>query len=183
MPCPKRSFTLGRMQSTASDELPRLTNLDKLFWPDEGYTKLDLLTYYQQVAPVMLPYLVDRPQAMCRRPDGWQGKEFYQRVSRQQPAWLPTAPVPVERGTRHKQFVLCNDLRSLIWLVNFGCIDMNPWASRVGSIDRPDYLIIDLDPSNVPFERVVEVAGGSPATRPFSANGISRLCGGGFSLA
>ncbi|OAI41440.1 hypothetical protein AYO40_03250 [Planctomycetaceae bacterium SCGC AG-212-D15] len=95
---------------------------------------------------------------MCRRPDGWQGKEFYQRVSRGQPAWLQTAAVPVEQGTKRKHFVLCNDLRSLIWLVNFGCIDMNPWASRVGSIDRLDYLVIDLDPSGVPFDRVVEVA-------------------------
>ncbi|OAI41463.1 hypothetical protein AYO40_03130 [Planctomycetaceae bacterium SCGC AG-212-D15] len=68
------------------------------------------------------------------------------------------AAVPVEQGTKRKHFVLCNDLRSLIWLVNFGCIDMNPWASRVGSIDRLDYLVIDLDPSGVPFDRVVEVA-------------------------
>jgi bifunctional non-homologous end joining protein LigD len=81
------------------DELPQLTNLSKVFWPDEGYTKLDLLTYYQHVAPVILPYLVDRPQAMCRRPDGWQGKEFYQLTSRGQPAWLRTEPVPVEGGT------------------------------------------------------------------------------------
>lgn len=145
------------MPSIAED-IPQLTNLDKVFWPGEGYTKLDLLTYYQQVAPVMLPYLVDRPQAMCRRPDGWQGKEFYQLYSKHQPAWLTTAPIKVEGGKKEKRFVLCNDLRSLIWLVNFGCIDMNPWSSRVGSIDRPDYLVIDLDPDDVPFDRVVEVA-------------------------
>jgi bifunctional non-homologous end joining protein LigD len=144
--------------TSTSDEIPRLINLNKLFWPDEGYTKLDLLTYYQHVAPVMLPYLRDRPQAMCRRPDGWQGKEFYQLTSKQQPTWLPTASVGVEQGRKVKRFVLCQDLRTLIWLVNFGCIDMNPWAVRVGSLDQPDFLIIDLDPDNVPFERVVEVA-------------------------
>jgi bifunctional non-homologous end joining protein LigD len=143
--------------SVTFDDLPQLTNLSKVFWPDEGYTKLDLLTYYQQVAPFLLPYLVDRPQAMCRRPDGWQGKEFYQRISRTQPKWIPTAPVLVERGRRAKAFVLVNDLRTLIWLVNFGCIDFNPWASRVGSIDRPDYMVIDLDPGDVPFQRVIEV--------------------------
>ena len=145
------------MPVTASD-LPNLTNLDKVFWPDEGYTKLDLLTYYQRVAPVLLPYVVDRPQALCRRPDGWQGKEFYQRISRGQPAWVPTAPILVERGRRAKPFVLCNDLRTLMWMVNFGCIDLNPWASRAGSIDRLDYLVIDLDPSDVTFDQVVEVA-------------------------
>jgi bifunctional non-homologous end joining protein LigD len=125
----------------STDELPRLTNLEKLFWPDEGYTKLDLLTYYQQVAPVMLPYLRDRPQAMCRRPDGWQGKEFYQLTSKQHPTWLPTASVAVEQGRKMKRFVLCQDLRTLIWLVNFGCIDQNPWAVRVGSSRRPCSLV------------------------------------------
>lgn len=145
------------MPVSAAD-LPNLTNLDKVFWPEEGYTKLDLLTYYQQVAPVLLPYLLDRPQALCRRPDGWQGKEFYQLISRGQPRWVPTAPVLVERSRRAKRFVLCNDLRTLLWMVNFGCIDLNPWASRAGSIDRLDYLVIDLDPFEIPFDRVVEVA-------------------------
>ena len=153
----ERRGTLASMAVTAAD-LPNLTNLDKVFWPDEGYTKLDLLAYYQHVAPVILPYLVDRPQALCRRPDRWQGKEFYQRISRGQPAWVPTAPILVERGRRAKPFVLCNDLRTLMWMVNFGCIDLNPWASRVGSIDRLDYLVIDLDPSHVAFDVVVEVA-------------------------
>jgi bifunctional non-homologous end joining protein LigD len=144
--------------TVSTDDIPRLTNLTKVFWPEEGYTKLDLLTYYQQIAPVILPHLRDRPQAMCRRPDGWQGKEFYQLTSKQQPAWLPTARIPVEQGRKTKRFVLCQDLRTLIWLVNFGCIDLNPWAVRAGNLDRPDFLIIDLDPDNVPFDRVVEVA-------------------------
>ena len=95
------------MPVTTAD-LPNLANLDKVFRPDEGYTKLDLLAYYQHVAPVLLPYLVDRPQSMCRRPDGWKGKEFYQRISRTQPRWILTAPVVVERGRRSKAFVLVN---------------------------------------------------------------------------
>jgi bifunctional non-homologous end joining protein LigD len=135
-----------------------LTNRQKVFWPEHGYTKGDLLDYYRDIAPVMLPYLKDRPQSMHRHVDGHQGKEFWQRISRDRPPWVQTAKVPTSKKTYDRDFVLCQDWPTLLWLANFGCIEFIPWGSRVGTLDWADYLVIDLDPQDVPFPRVVEVA-------------------------
>ncbi|MBM4071393.1 MAG: hypothetical protein FJ271_21015 [Planctomycetes bacterium] len=147
------------MQTTfARDDKLHLTNLTKVFWPEHGYTKGDLLNYYREIAPAILPYLIDRPQILHRHVDGYAGKEFFQRVSRQRPAWVPVADIIVI-GRKPKTFHLCQNWPTLLWLANFGCIEFDPWNSRMQSLDRPDYLIIDLDPSDgVPFSRVVEVA-------------------------
>lgn len=133
-----------------------LTNLKKVFWPECGYTKGDLLEYYRAIAPVMLPYLVDRPQVLHRHTDGHTGKNFHQRVSRTTPKWLTTREIDLHGKKR--DFHLCQDWPTLLWLANFGCIDFSPWNSRVDSLDRPDYTIIDLDPVDVTFPKVVEVA-------------------------
>src|SRR5262249_50734619 len=156
----------------ASDDKLYLTNLKKVFWPEHGYTKGDLLDYYRTIAPVMLPYLIDRPQVLHRHVDGHSGKEFFQRVSRKTPPWLKTTTVVLENG-RSRGLHLGQDWPTLLWLANFGCIEFIPWNSRVGSLDRPDYAVIDLDPDNTPFPQVVKVAN---AIRRIIENGAEGLC-------
>jgi bifunctional non-homologous end joining protein LigD len=142
----------------------KLSNLDKAFWPEEGITKGDLLSYYRQVAPVLIPHLRDRPFTMKRYPDGWKGKFFFQKdAPKHMPSWIKTrAYRSTSRESREKRTIsypLVNDELALLWMVNMGCIDMNTWYSRVDKPDRPDWVLFDLDPSpDVGFEETVEVA-------------------------
>ncbi len=143
----------------------KFSNLDKLFWPDEGITKGDLLSYYRRVAPVLIPHLKDRPFTMKRYPDGWQGKFFFQKdAPRGMPEWIPTAPIVVStrekpRQKRRIEAPLVNDELVLLWMVNMACIDMNAWYSRIDKPDRPDWVLFDLDPSaDVGFPETVQVA-------------------------
>ena len=130
----------------------RLSNLDKPFWPDEGITKGDLLAYYRDVAPVLVPHLRDRPFTMKRYPDGWQGKFFFQKdAPSHMPDWIPTVELEVSTRERPRQrrkieAPLVNDELALLWMVNMGCIDLNTWYSRVDKPDRPDFVLFDLDP-------------------------------------
>jgi bifunctional non-homologous end joining protein LigD len=139
---------------------PTLTNLGKVYWPEEGYTKGDLLAYYREIAPIILPYLHDRPESLHRHPNGIDGKSFFQKdVSRQPPpAWVHTVNIGSESGKQEITYLLCQDEPSLLYLANLGCIELNPWNSRVQTLDRPDYLVMDLDPENIPFSRVIETA-------------------------
>jgi bifunctional non-homologous end joining protein LigD len=143
----------------------KLSNLDKPFWPEEGITKGDLLAYYRDIAPAILPHLKDRPFTMKRYPDGWQGKFFFQKdAPKHMPEWIPTRPF--EASTRDKppqrrviDFPLVNDELALLWVVNMGCIDMNTWYSRVDKPSRPDFVLFDLDPSpDVGFPETIRVA-------------------------
>ena len=145
--------------------LLKLSNLDKPFWPEEGITKGDLLTYYRDVAPVLVPHLRDRPFTMKRYPDGWQGKFFFQKdAPKHMPDWIPTRQF--EASTRDRppkrrliDFALVNDELALLWMVNMGCIDMNTWYSRVDKPSRPDWVLFDLDPSeDVGFAETIQVA-------------------------
>lgn len=147
-------------EETVSSPEPALTNLTKVFWPDEGYTKGDLISYYREVAPVILPYLRDRPESLNRHPNGISAKSFFQKnVSHQPPPpWVETVSIKSTSGSESIEYVLCQDRSSLLYLANLGCIELNPWSSRVGSLDKPDYLVIDLDPENIPFLKVVEAA-------------------------
>jgi bifunctional non-homologous end joining protein LigD len=140
-------------------EAPPLTHPDKVFWPEEGYTKRDLADYYRTIAPVLLPYLRDRPQSLHRHPNGIAAASFFQKdVTRQPPPpWVETALVPHDSG-RSGRYVVCQDEQTLLYLANLGCIELNPWLSRVGTLDRPDFLVIDLDPEAIPFHRVIEAA-------------------------
>ena len=120
----------------------RLSNLDKPFWPDEGITKGDLLAYYRDVAPVLVPHLKDRPFTMKRFPDGWQGKHFFQKdAPKHMPDWIKRVPyLATSRETREKRTIdypLVNDELALLWMVNMGCIDLNTWYSRIDRPDRP----------------------------------------------
>lgn len=135
------------------------TNLNKIFYPAEGYTKRDLINYYYQAAELILPYLRDRPLALRRYPDGIQGDSFFQKeASEHFPDWLRIEPIPASHNEAPTRFVLADDLPSLLFLVNLGCIDQNPWMSRIGSLEHPDFLLIDLDPQDCDFDRIVEAA-------------------------
>ncbi|HZZ79455.1 MAG TPA: hypothetical protein VFE62_13105 [Gemmataceae bacterium] len=158
------------------DDKLHLTNLHKIFWPENGYTKKDLLDYYRAIAPVMLPYLVNRPQVLHRHVDGHTGKEFYQRVSRKTPAWIQTTELTLEDG-RRRDFHLCQDWPTLLWLANFGCIELIPWNARVDALDRPDYAVIDLDPIDVPFPKIVEVANAVRKVIEIGATGLCKTSG------
>jgi bifunctional non-homologous end joining protein LigD len=143
----------------------RLSNLDKLFWPDEGFTKGDLLAFYRDVAAVVVPHLRDRPFTLKRYPDGWQGKHFFQKdAPAGMPDWIPTVNLEVTTRDRPRQrrridAPLVNDELALLWMVNMGCIDLNTWYSRVDKLDRPDFVLFDLDPSpDVGFPETVQVA-------------------------
>ncbi|HUP33505.1 MAG TPA: DNA ligase D [Gaiellaceae bacterium] len=145
--------------------LLKLSNLDKPFWPEEGITKGDLLAYYRDVAPVLVPHLKDRPFTMKRYPDGWKGKFFFQKdAPKHMPDWIPTRPFEVSTRDRPPKrrvidFPLVTDELALLWMVNMGCIDMNTWYSRVDMPSRPDWVLFDLDPSpDVGFAETIEVA-------------------------
>lgn len=135
------------------------TNLNKIYWPAEKLTKRDMLNYYHAVAPYMLPYMKDRPQSLNRHPNGINGKNFFQKdVAGKVDEWLTTHHY--ENTTREgiKTFLVCTDEASLMYMANMGCIEMNPWHSRVASPDNPDWCVIDLDPDNNPYNQVIEVA-------------------------
>ncbi len=136
-----------------------LTNLGKVFWPELGITKRDLLQYYADVAAVLLPYLRDRAMVMKRYPNGIHGKFFFmKRTPPSSPEWLDTCAI-MHRSKNLIAFPMVKDLASLLWLVNLGCIDLNPWYARCDDIDRPDYLHFDLDPAEgASFPRVLETA-------------------------
>ncbi len=131
----------------------KFTNLDKLFYPKDGYRKRDLLNYYDAVAPLLLPHLKDRPLSLKRYPNGIEKPFFFQKqVAESFPKWLPTA---VAEGI---EYAIGGDRATLLFLVNLGCIDHNPWMSRVGSLEHPDYVLIDLDPHECGYDKIVEAA-------------------------
>jgi bifunctional non-homologous end joining protein LigD len=136
-----------------ADPKLKFTNLDKIYFPDDGYTKGDLIRYYDAVAPLILPHLKDRPLSLKRYPNGIRGEYFFQKNTPDNyPSWLQTETVD---GTR---YILANDKTTLLYLTNLGCIDQNPWMSRVGSLDRPDFILVDIDPYHCEFRKVVEAA-------------------------
>jgi len=142
----------------------RLSNLDKPFWPEEGITKGDLIAYYRDISPVLVPHLRQRPFTMRRYPDGWQGKHFFQKQSpTHMPAWIKRSAQPASTREGEKKIIdyaLVDDELALLWMVNMGCIDMHVWSSRVDKPERPDWVMFDLDPSeDATFDDVVSVAG------------------------
>jgi bifunctional non-homologous end joining protein LigD len=137
----------------------KLTNLDKVFFPERGLTKGDLIRHYVDVAPFLLPHVRRRPMQMLRYPDGVDGFRFYQkRVPVPHPDWLETVHIRFPSG-RSANFPVCNDAASLAWIANLGCIDLHTWRSRVDDVERPDELLIDLDPSEGnPWSSVQRIA-------------------------
>lgn len=137
----------------------RLTNLSKVFFPDDGLTKRDLLRYYAAVAPVLLPHLRDRAMVMKRYPGGITEEFFFmKRTPAGAPAWLRKCEIEHASGNVI-DFPMVQDLATLLWLINLGCVDLNPWYSRCDDVDRPDFLNFDLDPvAPATFAEVREVA-------------------------
>jgi bifunctional non-homologous end joining protein LigD len=143
----------------------RLSNLDKPYWPDEGVTKGDLLRYYREVASALVPHIHDRPFTMKRCPDGWQGRPFFRKdVTNYAPAWVKRVTVSVASREQPQQrrtieVPVVNDELALLWMVNTGCIEAHTWYSRIDKLERPDWVIFDLDPADdVGFAETAQVA-------------------------
>jgi bifunctional non-homologous end joining protein LigD len=137
----------------------KFSNLDKLYWPDEGISKRDLINYYYQIAPFILPYLKGRPMSLNRHPNGINGTSFYQKDIRgKAPDWIENQPYKSSDDPTPKAFLVCTDEASLLYMASMGCIEMNPWSSTVEHPDNPDWCIIDLDPAKNSFEQVIEAA-------------------------
>jgi bifunctional non-homologous end joining protein LigD len=135
------------------------TNLDKVFWPDEGYTKGDLIDYYRAISKWMLPYLQDRPLVMTRFPDGIDGKSFFQKdAPPYAPDWFRRITVWSEGSERELSYFVAEDEESLLYVANMGTIPLHIWSSRIESLAEPDWCILDLDPKDAPFTDVVDVA-------------------------
>ncbi len=135
------------------------SNLDKVFWPDEGYTKGDLIEYHREISRWILPYLEDRPVVLTRYPDGIAGKSFFQKDAPAFiPDWIRTERKWSEQAQREIDYFICDDEPTLLYLINLGTIPLHMWASRTASIDRPDWCILDLDPKEASFAHVIRVA-------------------------
>lgn len=146
-----------QVRKVAGHEL-KFTHLSKVYWPEDGVTKRDMFNYYYQVAEYILPYLKDRPQSLNRFPDGIHGPSFYQKdVKDKAPDWIKTFPYTTSEG-EDKEYAVGDDDATLLWIASLGCIEMNPWFSRVQSPDNPDFCIIDLDPDKNTFDQVIEAA-------------------------
>jgi bifunctional non-homologous end joining protein LigD len=139
-------------------EQPKLTNLEKVYFPDDGITKGDIINYYEKMANVILPYLKDRPESLHRHPHGIHGQSFFQKdFDMKVPSFVETHKVWSESNDKEINYLLCQNKETLLYLANLGCIELNPWNSRIGSLENPDYMIIDLDPGNNTFDELIEV--------------------------
>jgi bifunctional non-homologous end joining protein LigD len=136
----------------------QLTNLDKPFWPELGITKGGLIQYYADVAPLLLPHVRDRAMVMKRYPHGAAGEFFFmKRAPSPRPDWIAICRIPHDSGNVI-DFPMINDVPSLLWVINLGCIDLNQWYATCDDVDRPDYLHFDLDPGSATWDQVLESA-------------------------
>jgi len=137
----------------------KLTNPGKIFWPEEGYSKKDLFEFYREISGFILPHIIGRPQSLHRHPDGINGESFFQKdTGFKPPSWLETFLVTDKERSKGIHYLVCRDLDSLLYMINLGCIEINPWLSRVEDINRPDFIVIDLDPTGTGFSKVVSAA-------------------------
>ncbi len=138
----------------------KTTNRSKIFFPDEGITKGQVIDYYDSIADYILPYLKDRPESLFRTPNGIDKSGFFQKdAAESAPKWVDHIELYSESVKRHIDYIICNNKATLLYMANLGCIEINPWHSTTKDLDNPDYLIIDIDPSdNNTFEDVIEAA-------------------------
>ena len=156
---PKATKAPTKKSKKKIKDAPELTHLDKVYWPEEGYTKGDLLEYYERIASIILPYLKDRPQNLNRHPNGIAGKNFFQKNNTADlPDFVETKKIWSDSNNAELNYIVCNNKETLLYLANLGCIEINPWNSRVGSLEKPDYLILDLDPHGRPWKDLIHVA-------------------------
>jgi len=157
----RREGVAGQRSKRETDDEKRvtITNPGKVFWPEEGYTKAELIGYYEMVAPWLLPYLRDRPLVLTRYPDGITGKSFFQKDAPEwTPDWVRTERIHADDVDRDIDYFVVDDLDGLRYVVNLGTIPLHLWSSRLSSLDHPDWLVLDLDPKGAPFTDVVKVA-------------------------
>jgi bifunctional non-homologous end joining protein LigD len=148
----------GSTEVKVADKDVRLTNLDKPFWPELGVTKGDLIQYYADVAPLLLPHLRGRAMVMKRYPHGAAGEFFFmKRAPSPRPDWIRICRIDHDSGNVI-DFPMIDDLPSLLWVINLGCIDLNQWYATCDDVDRPDYLHFDLDPGSATWEQVLETS-------------------------
>jgi len=138
----------------------KCTHLNKVYWPEEGYTKGDLIGYYQSISKYILPYLKNRPQSLNRHPHGITGSSFYHKDMdvKQLPEWIKTEKLYSKSNEGNINFLICNDAAKLVYMVNLGCIELNPWHSTFLKPEEPTYMMLDLDPGNNPFRDVIRTA-------------------------
>ncbi|MVZ67657.1 DNA ligase D [Sphingobacterium sp. DK4209] len=148
-----RVVQLGRKKVT-------LTNQDKIYWPHEGLRKGDMLAYYEQMGNYLLPYLKDKPIAMNRFPDGIKGKSFFQKdvEPKQLPSWMKTVPMETASNKETIDYLICNDLASLLYIANLGSIEINSWLSTFKKPQMPKFGVLDLDPNGMDFQELKAVA-------------------------
>ena len=151
----KQTYVFGRISV-------KTTNRTKIFFPHDGITKGDVIDYYDKMADYILPYLKDRPESLFRTPNGINAQGFFHKnAGEEAPAWVKSIEIDSGAGASSKQidYLLCNNKATLLYMANLGCIEINPWHSTVKNLEYPDYLIIDIDPSdNNTFEDVIEAA-------------------------
>lgn len=144
--------------SKLKDKL-QFSHLDKIFFPKANYSKGDLVDYYRSVAELMMPYIKDRPHSLLRQPNGIAGESFFQKdMNHMPPAWIKTEPIFSQSNNKDINYLVVDSVDSLLYMVQLGCIEINPWNSRLGRLDMPDWCVIDLDPENIDFKQVVRAA-------------------------
>lgn len=156
----KTEVTEKEKEITLDKHLVKLTNQDKIYFPEENITKGDVIDYYQSIARYILPYLKNRPLSLNRFPNGIEKQSFYQKDAGDHiPEWIKTTQVYSESNDKYIDYIYCNDKATLAYLNNLGCIDLNPWNSSLPDLEHPDYLVLDLDPSSKnTFDEVIETA-------------------------
>jgi bifunctional non-homologous end joining protein LigD len=156
---PKSEFRNPNSEIPSPSPRVEFTNLDKVFWPEDGYTKGDLIDYYDKISPYLIPHLLDRPLVFERFPDGIHGPSFYQKDAPDHtPEWIRTQEIWSGDVERYIRYFIGADREQLLYIANSGNIQQNPWMSRVQQMDHPDYLVFDLDPVEAPFSSVQNVA-------------------------
>ena len=158
-PSPMLASTETEVSLAIDGHRLKFTNLNKLLFPADHYTKRDLLNYYDSVAHLILPHLKDRPLSLKRYPNGIDEEYFFQKdMPANQGAWLRKVKIWSEHTKGSINYVFADDRASLLYLTNLACIDQNPWMSRVDSIDNPDFVLVDLDPYECSYDKIVEAA-------------------------
>lgn len=146
-------------RTAAANHQSEFTHLDKVFFPKAKVTKGDMMEYYRSVASFMLPYLKDRPHSLLRMPNGITGEKFFQKNNAHLPDWVPAADIYSDSNQANLHWIVGGDLDTLLYMVQLGCVEINPWSSRTQHLDKPDWLVIDLDPEGrITFKDVVTVA-------------------------
>jgi DNA ligase D-like protein (predicted polymerase)/DNA ligase D-like protein (predicted 3'-phosphoesterase) len=162
-------------RSQPESDKPPLTHLSKIFWPKEGYTKGNIVDYYDSVADYILPHLKDRPESLHRQPNGIQDPGFFHKdMTGFLPRRISRVNVYSESVKKTLHYFVCNDKWALLYLINMGCIELNPWLSRTESMEKPDYVVIDLDPDENPFDDVIRVAKG--VKKVLDSIGVKSYC-------